>query len=68
MSLQIETLRDSHQDDMQLLHERMASIIGRKDAQIHSLTEQLAQMHKRFVSFDDLFARERQTLLSVCDD
>ena len=67
VSLQMDHMRQVHQDDMQLMHDRVASIVKRKDAQIISLSEQAVQLRIKLVNFDDMIAREKKNLLIVCD-
>ncbi len=61
------TMRQAHQDDMQVLHDRVASIVKRKDDHIASLSEQTALTRRQLASYDDMFAKERQNLMRVCD-
>ncbi|KAK9867842.1 hypothetical protein WJX84_005892 [Apatococcus fuscideae] len=65
---QVEDLKTSHQDDMYVLHGRVASIVKRKDEQAGILTQQLVQLQQKLVGYDEMFARERHNLINICDD
>ena len=66
--MQVEDLKTSHQDDMNVLHGRVASIVKRKDEQVGILTQQLVQLQQKLVGYDEMFARERHNLINICDD
>ncbi|KAK9831712.1 hypothetical protein WJX74_006812 [Apatococcus lobatus] len=57
-----------HQEEVEVLHGRVAGILGRKDEQISQLTKQAAQLQHKLLSYDELFAKEKQSLLNVCGE
>lgn len=65
---QIQDQQKVHQEEVELLHGRVAGILGRKDEQISKLTRQITQLQQKLLGFDELFAKEKQSLLHACDE
>ena len=65
---QMENQRRVHEEEVEVLHGRVAGILGRKDEQISKLTKQIAQLQQKLLGFDELLAKEKQSLLHACDE
>ena len=52
---------------MEVLHERVAAIMGRKDEYIAKLNEESTLLQRKLSGYDELFTKEKENLLSICD-